>query len=279
MPLTFKLRENDIVESKKDLEQSAINNLSVFFDSLPLKLIYEAKLVQSITTQDGRTVYGKVQQVKVGKNKNGTTKYKTILNKFAVLGVFVLFTGQARKKLVQIVLAPVNIFKYKPDINELFSFGKNLNKLLKEKITMPGGSGTGGKQEINESARIVDPPIASIKWACAPEAADGSPAKQMFSDRQVEQYISYGYKIQNDPVCRTAPVVSNVVSAIIDPKANVSTLTEWYKALGEQTPNLDTRGRKYQELELGPADTYIGTGEQNIKFLNALKAEKDAKTE
>lgn len=196
MPLTYQVRENDIVESRLDLEQSIINNLSVFFDIFTQKLIYEIKLVTKITTQDGREILAGSHKVttvvphktlanpeaekryqylkannllsitandpkvetryqylyntnQLPKEFKGTelqiknqylisqgqtltvqTKTKTIINKFAVMDIYILLPGQARKKITRLVLAPVNILQYNPTIYDLQTQSNSVGILI-----------------------------------------------------------------------------------------------------------------------------------------------------
>ena len=128
--LAYQQRVNDIVESRLDLEQSTINNLSVFFNSFQRKLIYEIKLVSSITTQDGTTQTGQSHQTTTGYYANGTPKYKTIVNKFAVMDIFLVLPGKSRQKLTRIVLAPVNILKYNPKKDDLDTESNSVKLLI-----------------------------------------------------------------------------------------------------------------------------------------------------
>lgn len=50
-----------------------------------------------------------------------------------------------------------------------------------------------------------------------------------------------------------------------------STLFEWYTALGQALPSLDSRAVLYQNFNLGAASTYVGTAEQNNRLLVELK--------
>ena len=131
MALVYKVRDNDIVESRADLEQSIINNLSVFFDVFTQKLIYEIKFVSSITTQDGTEQKGATHQVLKSTTKTGIKKYKTIVNKFAVLDIFILLPGQTKKKITRLVLAPVNILSYKPTLQDLETQSNSIQLLIK----------------------------------------------------------------------------------------------------------------------------------------------------
>jgi hypothetical protein len=49
----FVARENDIIESIEELQQSAINNLVPFVASLSGRIVYELKIVSSVLTADG----------------------------------------------------------------------------------------------------------------------------------------------------------------------------------------------------------------------------------
>lgn len=128
--ISYKARDNDIVDSRDELNQSIANNLNIFLNSLAGKLIYKISLVSSVTLQDGTVQTGKAQTVKIGTNKNGTAKTKTIVSKFAVMDVYILLPGQTEKKITRLLLAPVNTLNYNPKTEELNDVAQNIRKTI-----------------------------------------------------------------------------------------------------------------------------------------------------
>lgn len=106
--LSFTPRENDLIESVEELRQSAQNNLAPFLASLPSRVVYELKVVSSITTKDGFRQVGTAQRIISGYTKDGRPKYKNVVNKFAVMDIYVLTDRKVRTKLTQVVLGPVD---------------------------------------------------------------------------------------------------------------------------------------------------------------------------
>lgn len=128
--LSFQERQDDLIENIDELKQASSNNLAPFLVSLPSRVRYEIKVVSSITTKDGFTQKGTAQQVKVGTYQNGNPKYKTVVNKFAVMDLFILTDRGTRTKLTTIVLGPTNAITFSPGINDLNSLAQELPKLV-----------------------------------------------------------------------------------------------------------------------------------------------------
>ena len=51
-----------------------------------------------------------------------------------------------------------------------------------------------------------------------------------------------------------------------------TTLYEYYTSKGQKLPSISERAKIYEQAGLGPASTYRGTAEQNIKLLQALQS-------
>lgn len=115
----FIARSSDLIDSIQELQTAAENNLSQFIISLPGRIIYEIKIVSTITTKDGFKQRGTSQQIIRGYTTAGTPKYKTIVNKFAVIDVFVFTSRNVRTKIESVVLGPVDSVKFQPKANEL----------------------------------------------------------------------------------------------------------------------------------------------------------------
>lgn len=139
MPIVYKLRESDIIDNETELSQSVVNNIAVFIESLTQKLEYVVSIVSSVTLSDGTTQRGESHQIQTGSYANGTPKYKTVVNKFAVMDIYLTIPGTNRKKLQRLVLAPVNILNYNKTTSDLVGFSQNITNLIKQN-TVPVGS-------------------------------------------------------------------------------------------------------------------------------------------
>lgn len=117
--LTFEARPDDLIESVDELKAAAANNLAPFLQALAGKVIYEVKVVASITTKDGFKQTGTAQQIQTGTHKDGSPIYKTVVNKFATLILYILTDKGTRTKITTIVLGPVNSAKLNVQQNDL----------------------------------------------------------------------------------------------------------------------------------------------------------------
>lgn len=121
----FTPRPDDLIQSIGELETAAANNLTPYIASLPGRIVYEVKVQTSIRTASGFTQRGTTQRIVVGSYKNGTPKYKTVTNKFAVMNLYILSDTGSRHKLTQIVLGPTDAVAFQPsdaDLNTVQSF-------------------------------------------------------------------------------------------------------------------------------------------------------------
>lgn len=233
MPLIFKLRENNIVSNRLDLEQSIINNLAVFFDALPPKFVYKISIVSSITTKDGSNIKGASHQVLVSTSKTGIKKYKTVYNKWAVLDISVKTDGGVVRKLERIVLAPIDITSYNPTLGDLETESNSINVLVQ----------SGG-------LKLADYSLQNTTTA-PPQNSTSAPATA--------------------PAVSGTGNATNNSGSDLTLGASATTLTAWYQAQGQSLPTVSARAKIYESLNLGPAGTYTGTREENIALLDALK--------
>ena len=128
--LSFTARPDDIIQSISDLQDAASNNLAPFLAALPGKVIYEIKVVSSITTKDGFTQTGAAQKIQTGTHKDGTPIYKTVINKFATLILYILTDKGTRTKITTIVLGPVDSAKFQVSQNDLVSLQQKLPSVV-----------------------------------------------------------------------------------------------------------------------------------------------------
>jgi len=115
----FVARETDLINDMQELQRAAENNLASFIVAMPSRIIYEIKIVSSVTSKDGFTQRGTTQQIITGYFANGTPKYKTITNKFAQLKVYVLTDKGTRTNISTITLGPVDSAEFTPSASEL----------------------------------------------------------------------------------------------------------------------------------------------------------------
>ena len=128
--LSFQERQDDLIENMDELKQASSNNLAPFLAALPSRVRYEIKVVSSITTKDGFTQKGNAQQVKIGTYADGKPKYKTVVNKFAVMDLYIFTDRNTKTKITTIVLGPTNALTFQPGINELNTLAEDLPKLV-----------------------------------------------------------------------------------------------------------------------------------------------------
>lgn len=117
--LTFEERQDDLIESVEEMKQAAANNLAPFLASLASRVSYELKVVSSIVTKDGFRQTGQTQQIQTGTYKDGTPKYKTVTNRFAVVDLYIKNDKNSRTKLATINLGPTNSAKLLVGANDL----------------------------------------------------------------------------------------------------------------------------------------------------------------
>src|SRR3990167_837837 len=115
----FIAREDDLIDSMDDLQTAAQNNLANFIVALPGKIVYEIKIVSTITTKDGFIQRGAAQQIQTGTTKDGSPKFKTVINKFAIIDIFVFTQRNIRTKIQTVVLGPVDSVAFQPKAAEL----------------------------------------------------------------------------------------------------------------------------------------------------------------
>lgn len=106
--VVFTARPSDLIQSMDELQAAAQNNLAPFLQALPGKVTYELKIVASIITADGFKQTGTAQKVQTGTTKAGVPTYKTVVNKFATLILYILTDKGTRTKINTIVLGPTD---------------------------------------------------------------------------------------------------------------------------------------------------------------------------
>ena len=237
--LSFTPRPDDLIESVEELRQAAANNLAPFLETILGKIIYEVKIVSSIITKDGFKQTGTVQQIKTGVTTSGAPKYKTVVNKFATLNLYVLTDKGVRSKISTIVLGPTNSAKLTVGINDIREVETSLPSLVTT-------------SDINEIKGIETAQSVTVS---TPRVDGGTSVPALDTGSVVTPASPVSTQGQ------TAPAVGN--SAL--------TLFDWYRARGFSLPSVSERSQIYAELGLGQANFYTGTAEQNSKLLAGLK--------
>lgn len=252
--LSFTPRQDDLIENMRELQAAIDNNLAPFLVTLPGKIVYEIKVVSSIITSGGLKKGGATQTIQVGTDTLGKPKYKTLINKWAVLYLYVLTDKGTRAKITSIVLGPTDAVKFHPDTSTLAAVSQviptsaitlNTSDILSVTPSTPKPPTTENfAQALGVPAERIDQKTGTIINPTPAETAA----------------IQYQFGTSNTPPPAT-------------PKAgaDANTLFEWYAAQGLTLPTLSNRGLLYQSLGLGQASLYVGTAEQNTKLLNKLK--------
>lgn len=116
--LSFVPREDDLIEDMGELQTAINNNVAPYLAALPAKITYEIKVVASVVV-GGIRRYGESKQIQSGKNSDGTARFKTVVNKFAVVDLYFIKEGGTRYKLTTIVLGPTNALRFQPSGTQL----------------------------------------------------------------------------------------------------------------------------------------------------------------
>ena len=129
-PSEFVSRPDDMIQNISELKSAAKINLAAFTQSLPGRFYYEVAIVNSIKTQAGFTQKGSAVRIVSSYNKDGTPRYKTVYNKFAVMKVGVTAPNGKDILLSTITLGPVNVVEFQPTQNDLEHIAGTLSSEL-----------------------------------------------------------------------------------------------------------------------------------------------------
>lgn len=291
--LTFIPREDDIIDSAADLQDAAQNNLASYLVALPSKIIYEVKIVSSVTTKDGFRQVGASQQIVSGIKDDGTPRYRTVVNKFAVLNLYILTDRGGKSKLASIVLGPTDAVKLQLKQSDLVDLERNIQKSI---FTSDLNAITGVKTEAGvvsvqpdaeQKEGIITAPAAVVAtWDQSKINFTGGTSifgkgldqsfmyqGQYYSVLIPEGYVGTVEDAAKNELVRLGVILPKGVKAPDPnrPGQNALTLYDWYQANGQQLPSVEQRSRLYAEYGLGQASMYTGTAEQNTKLLDYLK--------
>jgi hypothetical protein len=283
--LTFTPRPSNLIESTDDIKTAAANNLAPFLQALPGKVIYEVRVVSSITTKDGFKQTGTTQRVQIGTYKNGLPKYKTVTNKFATLDLYIMTDKGTRTKITTIVLGPIDSAKVNATGSDIQMLQTQLPSLVTttsikdiQNITnIPVGQGTNTSQttpQATPTATVAPTPVTTAPATAAPvvtaPAASPTTINAAFNPNNGQPlYVGQTVTFNGQSYTGTTPAAPAAPAE--KPGANATTLTEWYSAHGRTLPSVQERSVFWEGYGLGPASYYTGTAEQNTIFLAKLK--------
>jgi len=252
--LAFTSRPDDLIENMGELQSAIDNNLAPFLTTLPGRIIYEIKVVSSIITAEGLKKGGEAQTIQTGVDSSGRPKTRTIINKWAVLDLYILTDKGTRSKIKSIVLGPTDAAKFRPDTSTLAAVSQ----------VIPQSAITLNTSDILSVVPNDPKPVTAENFARAigvPEERIDQKTGEIIQPTAAE-IAAYNYQFSNTPPA--SPVVNKSAS-------NAGTLFEWYAAQGQKLPPISQRAQLYQSLGLGQASLYVGTAEQNMKLLSKLK--------
>lgn len=109
---TFTPRQDDLIENESELTEAAHNNIAPFIAALGKRLSYEIKLVPSVKTADGFTQRGTAQRIISGYNRDGSPKYRTVVNRFAVANIYMRTERGTQSKIATLILGPVDSARF-----------------------------------------------------------------------------------------------------------------------------------------------------------------------
>lgn len=333
----FITRETDLIDSAQELQDAALNNLAAFLVALPGRIIYEIKIVASIITADGFIQRGTAQRVVTGFTTAGAARYKTVINKFAIVSVFVFTQRNVRTKIQTIVLGPVDSVAFQPKASDLTiaeqTIKSNLTTSNVEEIkTITTDQLVDAKQRTEIEEIITERgtqllrllkdnpagffadvdklfeafPITRLERDFRAAASTLAQKREIFkteniNPESVPEYQTRKNKLLNfpDPAVTTfrgfagetmflqpkEPILkeyqfagpSATLPDVAIPASNnlnrcfSLTVAEFFDTNRQTYPSVAERSKLYEAFDLGPANWYTGTAEQNFKLLAELK--------
>lgn len=278
--LEFEARPDDLIENIGELQQAINNNAAPFVASLLGRLIYEVKIVSSVLV-GGMRKYGTSQTIQVGQNKNGSAKMKTIVNKFAVMDIYLAKEDGGRTKLKTIVLGPTNALNFQPTTTDLTGLSARISKDLitsntdeisvvatntPTSIVAPSAGGTGTSGEVQAEQQQEPAPAGYIRIPQGTQVFDVQTGAYLFTAGagamvQEAQTISdgrggfttKGYSFKYPPGY-IPPIASRVEGGV------VSTPQVAQSSQGASIPSSTEAPRESTQVQSGP----IGTQQPTI---------------
>lgn len=193
--LAFTPRADDMIESVQELQDAAQNNLAPWLLSLPGKIIYEVKIVSSVTTKDGFKQSGQSRQVISGYYTDGKPRYKTITNKFATLTLYIMTDRGVKSKIGQIILGPTDSVKLNPSQSVIQALQGTIGDVV----------ATTNIEDIKSIQTTSPVTIQATTPAPAPAASkpadkyDLSRAIVITTNAEITKYKALGWDIRSNP--------------------------------------------------------------------------------
>lgn len=287
--VSFEARPDDLIESDQELREVAQKNLAELLRTLPGTIVWEIKIVSSVTSRDGFTQRGASQRVQSGTNKDGTPKYKTVVNKFAVLYVYIITEKGTRTKIRQITLGPTDVVQFNPTAGVLVEMAQDIKDdvITDNPAEIIGNIATPEPEEEEQGSTwnyIMDGSWQPPQYTARNTRQLSNGTTYLLPDRVSNGQRSLKYEdvfgsyeaiiagSDKDPaVSGGSGAASASSSSLNDAARNAGNLSQYYAALGQSLPPLSVRAGLYADLGLGQASFYTGTSEQNGKLLAALK--------
>lgn len=253
--VAFTERQDDLIASLDELTEAAQNNLAPWLAGLLGKVLYEVRLVNSVTTKDGIVLAGSTQQIISSYTSKGEPRYKTVRNRFAIMNLSILTDKGSKIKLATITLGPTDALKLQPTLEQLSKLTSELGKqVITSKV-----------EEIQTIATVA--PLSVTTPTLILSAAAQAPTS--LPQPTVAPVVAVASLPQVQTVATPAPVVPAPVPQIPAWKRS-QTLSEFYSLTNRSLPPLSERARLYGNYGLGQSEWYTGTAEQNTKLLNYM---------
>lgn len=250
---SFIPRPDDLITSVSELVDAAQNNLASWLVGLLGRIIYEIKIVPSVTTKEGITIHGTSSQIVSSYTTSGKPRYKTVVNRFAVMNMYILNDKGTRQKLAQITLGPTDATAFRPTTTEIAQATSNVTNNV-------------------TTTSLSD--IKTISVSAPVSVATASPAPSTSTPTTTPTPAP----IQTPTPAPTPTLYGGVTPTPAPAPAPAkpafcltSTLYDFYQAKGLDLPGISSRAQVYEGLGLGQASMYTGTAEQNTRLLAAQK--------
>ena len=128
--LSFTPRTAGIIENISDLQSAVQNNLAPYLAALPSFITYDIKITAHIINEDGVTQRGTAQRIIKGYTKKGLPEYKTVINKFAVVDLFIKTDKGTRTKIKTINLGATDAAMFQPTDSDLSSLSDTVQNTI-----------------------------------------------------------------------------------------------------------------------------------------------------
>ena len=159
IPLEF--AQAEMIKDFASLASLAREALFAFWRALPGGVVFDIKLQTSYIDKRGiRRVAGRqTQQVSV--SATGEPRFKTLVNRFAVIDIYALTAPGKRVKIDQVVLGPTDAFGLTTGVTEFAALESELREQVAEIPALP---------EVPELPAPAAPPAVAAPPAAAPVA-------------------------------------------------------------------------------------------------------------